>query len=150
MTREAAGVLLYGVLFSFITVSRHRTFQTHALDLGQYAQNLWHIARGQEPYDTVLGWHAWGNHFSPIFYVLAPLTLVFHGPAFLLVLQSAALALGAAPLYLFARSRLGPERAAVAAVVYLRPLSSVSVIYTNGEKISPLSVEPGTHIEVVH
>jgi uncharacterized membrane protein len=115
----AVGVVVYSVVFSFITVTRHRTFQTHALDLGQYAQNLFHIARRQEPYDTITGWHVWGNHLSPIFYLLASLTLVFRGPAFLLVVQSVALALGAVPLYLFARTRVGPEQAALFAGLYL-------------------------------
>src|SRR5262249_3115457 len=102
---------------------RHRVpplqFQTHALDLGQYAQNLWHLARGREPYDTILGWHAWGNHFSPIFVLLAPLTLVFRGPVFLLVLRSVALAWGAVPLSLLARPRVGARAAAAIALVYL-------------------------------
>lgn len=115
----AAGVMAYALVFSFVAVTRHRMFQTHALDLGQCAQNLWHIARGQQPYDTILGWHAWGNHLSPIFYVLAPLTLVFQGPTFLLVLQSVALALGAVPVYFFARARVGAEHAATFAGLYL-------------------------------
>lgn len=115
----AVGVTAYALLFSFIAVSRHYTFRTHALDLGQYAQNMWQLARGREPYDTILGWHAWGNHFSPIFYLLAPLTLVFAGPVFLLVLQSVALALGAVPLFLLARARVGADAAAAVALLYL-------------------------------
>ena len=115
----AVGVAAYAVLFSFVTVGRHYAFRTHALDLGQYAQNLWQLARGREPYDTILGWHAWGNHFSPIFYLLAPLTLVFSGPAFLLVLQSVALGLGAVPLFLLARARVGAEAGAAIALLYL-------------------------------
>lgn len=35
----AAGVLLYIALFSFLTVTRHWAFQTHALDLGQYSRS---------------------------------------------------------------------------------------------------------------
>jgi len=50
----AVGVAAYAVLFSFVTVGRHYAFRTHALDLGQYAQNLWQLARGREPYDTIL------------------------------------------------------------------------------------------------
>ena len=115
----AAGVVAYALVFSFVTVGRHYAFRTHALDLGQYAQSMWQLARGQEPYDTILGWHAWGNHFSPIFYPLAPLTLVFSGPAFLLVLQSVALALGAVPLFLLARARVGAGAAAAIALLYL-------------------------------
>ena len=115
----AIGVVAYALVFSFVTVTRHYTFQTHALDLGQYAQNMWDLARGRPPYDTILGWHAWGNHLSPIFYLFAPLTLVFAGPTFLLVLQSAALALGALPVFHLARRRVGAEAAAGFALLYL-------------------------------
>lgn len=116
------GVALYAVVFSFLTVGRHRTFQTHALDLGQYAQNLWDLAGGREPYDTVFGWHAWGNHFSPVFYLLAPGAALFSGPVWLLVFQSVALALGAVPLFLLARRRLtGPSAAAVALLYLANP-----------------------------
>ena len=34
------------LVFSFITVTRHLTFQTHALDLGYYVQLTWNLARG--------------------------------------------------------------------------------------------------------
>lgn len=115
----AVGVTLYAIFFSFVTVTRHRTFKTHALDLGQYAQNIWHLAHGREPYDTILGWHAWGNHLSPVFYLLIPGSLLFNGPVYLLVLQSIALALGAVPLYLLARPRLGTPLAGGVALLYL-------------------------------
>jgi uncharacterized membrane protein len=115
----AVGVVVYALVFSWIAVGRHLTFQTHALDLGQYAQNLWHIAHGMPPYDTATGWHVWGNHFSPIFYLLAPFSLVVPGPIWLLVFQSVALGLGGVPLYLLARRRLSPPLAAAVALLYL-------------------------------
>lgn len=113
------GVAVYALTFAFITIGRHRTFQTHALDLGQYAQSMWQIARGQPPYDTVTGWHVWGNHFSPVFYLLALGTLLFSGPAWLLAFQSLALALGALPLYPLARRHLSAAAAAAVALLYL-------------------------------
>jgi len=115
----AIAVAAYAAVFSFVAVARHWSFRTHALDLGQYAQNMYHLARGVPPVDTILGWHAWGNHLSPIFYPLAPLTLVLPGPAHLLVLQSVALALGAVPVYLLARPRVGDRLAAALAALYL-------------------------------
>ena len=115
----AVGVVAYALIFSFIAVTRHYTFRTHALDLGQYAQSIWKIARGQEPYDTVLGWHAWGNHFSPIFYLFVPVSWVWPDPVPLLLLQSVFLGLGAVPLYLLARPRVGPGPASALAILYL-------------------------------
>jgi len=39
-------MIAYAVLFSFITVTRHLTLLTHALDLGYYVQLMWNLARG--------------------------------------------------------------------------------------------------------
>ena len=116
----AVGMLVYAALFSFITVTRHLTFRTHALDLGYYVQLTWNLARGAGPYVSLPEMHAWGDHFSPILYLLVPLFRVAPGPVVLLVFQSAALALGALAVFGIAARRLGDERpAAVFAVLYL-------------------------------
>src|SRR5262249_53777476 len=63
---------------------------------------------------------AWGDHLSPIMYLLAPVFWVWPGAAVLLVVQSATLALGAWPVFAIARRRLAdPRAAAVLAVLYL-------------------------------
>jgi len=114
------GIVLYAALYSFITVTRHLTFQTHALDLGYYIQLTWNLARGAGPHVSLPEMHAWGDHFSPILYLLVPLFRVAPGAVVLLVFQSAALALGALAVFGIAARRLGDERpAAVFAVLYL-------------------------------
>lgn len=114
------GVLAYAALFSFVTVTRHLTLQTHALDLGYYVQLMWNLARGAGPYVSLPEMHAWGDHFSPILYLLVPLFRVAPGAVVLLVFQSAALALGALAVFGIAARRLGDERpAAVFALLYL-------------------------------
>jgi uncharacterized membrane protein len=116
----AAGIAGYAVVFSFVTVSRHFTFKTHALDLGYYAQLAWNIARGHGPYVSLPEMHAWGDHLSPIMYVFAPAFWLVPSPVVLLVAQSVALALGALPVFALARRRLGDARPAAAfAVLYL-------------------------------
>jgi uncharacterized membrane protein len=101
-------------------VTRHFTFQTHALDLGYYVQLSWNIARGHGPYVSLPEMHAWGDHLSPIMYLFAPAFWVVPGPVVLLVAQSAALALGALPVFALAGRRLGDARPAAAfAVLYL-------------------------------
>jgi uncharacterized membrane protein len=116
----AAGVLTYAALFSFITVTRHRTFQTHALDLGYYVQVLWSLSQGLGAYVSLPEMHAWGDHFSPTLYLLIPLFAVFPGPSFLLVAQSVLFGLGALPVYALARRRLESEGAAAGfALLYL-------------------------------
>jgi uncharacterized membrane protein len=114
------GVIVYAVLYSFITVTRHLTLLTHALDLGYYVQLTWNLARGAGPYVSLPEMHAWGDHFSPIMYLLVPFFLEAPGAYVLLVFQSVALALGALAVFGLAARRLGDERpAAVFALLYL-------------------------------
>jgi uncharacterized membrane protein len=114
------GIVVYAALDSFITLTRHLTLRTHALDLGYYVQLTWNLARGAGPYVSLPEMHAWGDHFSPIMYLLVPLFLVVHGAGTLLVFQSVALALGALAVFGIAARRLGDERpAAVFALLYL-------------------------------
>ncbi len=114
------GVAAYAVLFSFITVTRHFTFQTHALDLGYYVQLTWNLARGSGPYVSLPEMHAWGDHLSPIMYLFVPVFWVVPGPVALLVAQSVVLSLGAVAVFAIAKRRLGDERPAAAfAVLYL-------------------------------
>jgi uncharacterized membrane protein len=116
----AVGVVAYAALFSFITVTRHLTLLTHALDLGYYVQLTWNLARGAGPYVSLPEMHAWGDHFSPIMYLLVPLFLAAPGAVALLVFQSVTLSLGALAVFGIAARRLGDERpAAVFAVLYL-------------------------------
>ena len=114
------GVTAYSVLFSFVTVTRHFTFQTHALDLGYYVQLTWNLARGRGAYVSLPEMNAWGDHFSPIMYLFVPLFWVAPGPVPLLIAQSVILALGAVAVFAIARRRLGDERPAAAfALLYL-------------------------------
>jgi uncharacterized membrane protein len=119
----AASVLLYAALFSFVTVSRHATFRTHALDLGYYVQLTWNLAGGRGARVSLPEMHAWGDHLSPIMYVFVPAFWLWPGPVVLLVAQSAALALGAVPVFALARRRLGdgPGAAALAILYLLNP-----------------------------
>ena len=116
----ATAVMLYAAVFSFISLTRHWTFLTHALDLGYYVQLLWNLARGHGARVSLPEMHAWGDHLSPIVYPLVPLFWIAPGPEALLVLQSAWLALGAVAVFALARQRLGDARPAAAfAVLYL-------------------------------
>ncbi|HEY9505623.1 MAG TPA: DUF2079 domain-containing protein, partial [Gemmatimonadales bacterium] len=112
----AVGVALYASIFSFVTVTRHLTFRTHALDLGYYVQLTWNLARGNGPYVSLPEMHAWGDHLSPIVYLFVPPAWLLPSAPVLLVGQSVILALGALPVFGIARHRLGdgPPAAAFA------------------------------------
>jgi len=116
----AVGVMAYAVVFSFVTVTRHFTFATHALDLGYYVQLVWNLARGAGPFVSLPEMHAWGDHLSPIMYLFVPAFWVAPGPVVLLVAQSLALAAGGLAVFGLARTRLHDERPAAAfALLYL-------------------------------
>jgi uncharacterized membrane protein len=116
----AVGVALYALVLSFVTVTRHLVFRTHALDLGYYVQVTWNLARGHGAYVSLPEMHAWGDHLSPIMYLFVPPFWLAPGALVLLVGQSVGLALGALPVFGIARHRLRNERSAAAfAVLYL-------------------------------
>ncbi|MBI4241537.1 MAG: DUF2079 domain-containing protein [Candidatus Rokubacteria bacterium] len=108
----ALGVLAYALVFSFITVTRHYAFRTHALDLGQYVQIIWNITQGYGAYTSMPEMHAWGDHLSPIFYLFVPLFLLVPGSVPVLVIQTASLAAGAVAVFAIARRPLGDDRLA--------------------------------------
>ena len=117
---------VYVALMGFIVVTRHVALRTHAFDLGQYLQIIWNIARGHGPASTLVPtyvaadrMHAWGDHFSPIFYALAPLEWLAPGAVVLLLAQTAALALGAVAVFQLAWPRVGRAAATALAVLYL-------------------------------
>jgi uncharacterized membrane protein len=103
----ALGYLIY---MGWLTVARHNGFQTHSFDLGIHDQALFTILRdgymrstqyGPQPIDYI------GDHFSPIFYVLAPLYALWPDARMLLILQTLFLAAAALPIYLLTRLESG-------------------------------------------
>jgi uncharacterized membrane protein len=114
------GVAAYALAFSFVTVTRHLVFRTHAMDLGYYIQLTWNLAHGHGPRVSLPEMNAWGDHLSPILYLFVPVFWVAPGAVSLLVGQSVALAAGAVAVFALAKRRLSDERPAAAfALLYL-------------------------------
>lgn len=135
----AAGVAAYALVMGFIVVTRHLTLQTHALDLGYYVQVVWSIANGYGAYVTLPPMHAWGDHFSPVLYLLAPLGRLVPGGTALVAAQTLILAAGAVALYRYAAARLAgrPGAGRVAAGVALLYLVNPSLHGVNLRDIHP-------------
>jgi len=106
------GAVAYALVMGFIVVIRHLALQTHALDLGYYVQVVWSIAAGRGAYVTFPPMHAWGDHLSPVLYLLVPLAWAAPGAIGLLVVQTLVLAAGALAVYGYAARRLGTAPAA--------------------------------------
>ena len=118
----APGVLLWsGIVswtagFSALSILRHRAFNTGRFDLGNMVQAVWATAHGHFLQVTSLQGEQisrLASHFDPLLAVFGPLWWVWPSPNLLLVLQAAAIALGALPVSRLARKHLGSERSAV-------------------------------------
>ena len=94
------------VVFGRLIWQRHARFATFDFDLGHHDQAIWLLAHGKG-FITVSGMPVLGHHLTLAYFGVAPLYWLGGGPQLLDLLQTAALALGAVPIYLLARHRLG-------------------------------------------
>ncbi|MEM7347266.1 MAG: DUF2079 domain-containing protein [Chloroflexota bacterium] len=116
--------ILFGFNLFFISYSfqKHAAFQTNGFDLGIWDQMTWNTLQGRpfwltQHSDTINGL---SDHVELILLLIFPLYGLYNGPELLLILQSLLASLGALPIYWFAKSRLGTEKAGlVFASVYL-------------------------------
>ncbi len=121
-----AFVLLLDLQFSLFSRYAYMTF-----DLGIFAQGTWLLSQGQSPFVTSRGVPLFGDHFSAVLLLLAPLYRLFPTPKTLLAAQTAALCLGALPVYALANRRLNSEiwGLAFALLYLLYPAHEWSVTY---------------------
>ncbi len=107
-----AGFIVFcTVLFSYLSVVRHYTFNTAAYDLAMYDQAVWNTSQGR-PFeinlleDTMPGLtNKLGDHVEPILLLLAALYWIRSNPDVLLIVQAAALAALIWPLYRLVQNR---------------------------------------------
>ena len=102
-------IFLYMVVFGYLTVLKHEAFKTTAFDLGNMDQAVWNNLRGR--FQLFTNWGDEGTrlayHVDPILILISPLYLIYSDPRALLLLQTAVVSLGAWPIYLLAREKLG-------------------------------------------
>jgi uncharacterized membrane protein len=115
---------LYSAYFSVYSIQQHRTFRTHASDLGQVDQALWNTLQGRFLEDTKPDGRQANrltDHVEPTF-ALASLSYIFYdGVEAILVFQSIVIALAALPpIFWIARKKLQREWLGIAfAAMYL-------------------------------
>ena len=128
---------LWTVVLSLYSVGLHNALRTHAEDLGIMDQVLWNTIHGHFMRQTICnpitdvnclgGVTRFSIHFEPI---LIPMSLIYAVDAnvrILLVLQAAGVALGAIPVYLFARLKLRhPAWGVLFAALYLMYLPLIN------------------------
>jgi uncharacterized membrane protein len=117
------------------TLDVHHGLGTSAYDFGLYDQGVWLLSRFEAPFVTLMGRNLLGDHTSFILFLLVPFYWVAPGAWVLLFSQSLVIALGAVPVFLYARRRLESE--AVALVLAGCYLLHPAVGWTNLENFHP-------------
>jgi uncharacterized membrane protein len=118
-----AVIVAYAAGLSALSILRHMAFNTGRFDLGNMVQAVWATSRGHPLAITDLQGEQISRlaaHVDPILVLFAPLWWIWPSPAMLLVVQAAAIAVGALPVFWLARKHIGSERAALGfALAYL-------------------------------
>ncbi|MHB1390216.1 MAG: DUF2079 domain-containing protein [Thermoleophilia bacterium] len=100
---------IFGLIYSLISIVNHREFRTHALDLGMFNQAIYSFAHLKMNYFTLAADGSavsyFGDHFSPLTIVFAPLYYLM-GTYTLLIIQIAAILFGGCGAYALARRQL--------------------------------------------
>jgi hypothetical protein len=110
---------------TWLTWSRHDSYNNRSLDLAMYTQVVWNIANGY-PYQTTLlvnnRLHL-AEHFALVLLPVAPLYALVSSAGLLLLLQTSFIAASGLAVYWFARRRLGSGLALlITAAYYASPL----------------------------
>ncbi|MDX9893037.1 MAG: DUF2079 domain-containing protein [Patescibacteria group bacterium] len=111
--------LLYFLVFSLISCARHYTFQTQTWDLAVFEQSFYNTVHGKIMFNNFENGSHFAIHFSPFLFLIVPFYYFWQSPYLLLIIQSLALALGAWPLYLYARKIIGQSAGTLIAGLYL-------------------------------
>ncbi|MBI2943154.1 MAG: DUF2079 domain-containing protein [Candidatus Wallbacteria bacterium] len=126
----------FAILAAGFSFARFDTFKSHLHDTGLIAQSFWSTTQGRLFVNSVnpeIGRspYYFGNHFTPIYFLLAPFYWLVPSPKTLLALQALLVALGAVPVYGLARMRFESPRAALvfASLYLLHPAIWFACLY---------------------
>ncbi|MCX6695518.1 MAG: DUF2079 domain-containing protein [Candidatus Altiarchaeota archaeon] len=97
----------YFLVLASTVLNEYNMYWYGNFDLGIPDQGIWLLSRLKDPYLTVRGLSLFGDHASYIHILVAPLYWVWDDVKALLVLHTFVLAIGALPVYLIAKRKLG-------------------------------------------
>lgn len=98
------GAALWTGVIGRLVMRRHNLFGTFDYDLGIHDQSIWLLSRGGS-FSTIRGTPVFGHHATFAYYLLVPFYWLGAGPNFINVVQCAAIALCALPIYLLCKRR---------------------------------------------
>ena len=113
---------VYGAVFASLSIQRHLTFNSTAVDLANYEQPLWNTVHGRwfEGSVSARNGNLLGDHTSFGLLLYAPVYAAWPDTRTLLIAQTLVLASGALPVFALARRRLKDARLALLfAALYL-------------------------------
>jgi uncharacterized membrane protein len=137
----SAAVTVWCLVWWRLVLLRHQRYGSVDFDMGIFSQSMWVSAHGGQ-FLTVRGLAMFAHHVEPGFWLLAPFSWFGAGPAFLNLLQVAALGAGAFAVEAAARRRLGSRWLAL--VLALAYLGHFSLGWQNNELFHPevLAIAP--------
>jgi uncharacterized membrane protein len=109
-----ASVAVYVLILGTLTWAQQSNFGTYGFDMGLYDQGIWLLSRFEEPFLTGRGLNFFAHHVNPITLLFVPAYWLGAGPHFLYLVETVWMALGAVPVWLLARDRLGSSWLGVA------------------------------------
>jgi uncharacterized membrane protein len=131
----AGAVAIWTWYFTARSLNIHHALGTATYDSALYDQGMWLLSRFDAPFVTLMGRNMFGDHTSFVLLFLVPLYWIAPGAWIMFAAQSAAIAAGSIPVFLYARRRLGSEWwALIAAGTYLL---HPAVGWTNLENFHP-------------
>jgi uncharacterized membrane protein len=107
-------VAAYVAILGSLTWAQQSNFGTYGFDMGLYDQGIWLLSRFKEPFLTGRGLNFFAHHVNPITLLFVPAYWLGAGPHFLYLVETVWMALGAVPVWLLARDRLGSSWLGVA------------------------------------
>lgn len=122
--RRTGNALAWGLaaalfaIYATLAIRNQQHMLTGGFDLGIFDEAVRNYAHGLLPYAALKGYDLLGDHFSPIWAVIAPIYRLYPTVYTLLLVQAALMALAAVPLVRWAASAIGPRTAAVVGVGY--------------------------------
>ena len=128
-------VLIWTWYFTVRSLNIHHALGTSTYDSALYDQGMWLLSQFDAPFVTLMGRNMFGDHTSFVLVLLVPLYWIAPGAWIMFTAQSAAIAAGSIPVFLYARRRLGSEWWALicAGTYLLHP----AVGWTNLENFHP-------------
>jgi len=112
--------LIFGTIYSLISIVNHYNFRTYALDLGAYTNALYDYVHFQWNDSTVfknVGENLLADHFDLYLILFSPFSLIF-GTYTLLILQIVFLLFGAIGIYKFFETSPKTARLSIYATIY--------------------------------